>query len=72
MGLKALKIVKEEFDKIREDAVAVGHQPDHLDLSRLERAIGERIEAECVEICPACGGDQGDHYECCDEYIEGC
>ncbi len=49
MSLKALKIVKEEFQKIRREAEAVGHQPDRLDIARLADRICERIEKECIE-----------------------
>ena len=46
MSLKTLTIVKEEFERIRGDAEAMGRQPDYLDLPRLESAIKKRTRKE--------------------------
>ena len=72
MALQALKIVGEEFAKVRDEADAVGHEPDHLDFSRLEQNIIHRISKECVEIpdppggqdspCPWCGTRDRNHH----------
>lgn len=73
MGLKALKIVREEFERNRK----VWREALGIRLEDLEARIVDRIEKECIEIpeIPCCGaysehfppgcflepGHEGDH-----------